>query len=51
MAGESLRDYTSRLYGFCGVNIEAAFTGDPRNIVLVNRWSRVFAAAAEEMGV
>jgi hypothetical protein len=46
--GETLAAFTERLHAFYRTQIEACFTGDPRNIVLMGRWARCFAAAARQ---
>lgn len=49
--GESLKDFSGRLYRFYGERIEAMFTGDPRNIVFRPRWGRVLNARARGLPV
>jgi lauroyl/myristoyl acyltransferase len=41
--GEGLTAFRDRLCDFCSSQIETMFSGDPRNIVLRGRWSRIFA--------
>lgn len=39
---ESAKQFSDRLYQFYAAKIEENFTGDPRNIVLRRRWTRLF---------
>jgi hypothetical protein len=47
--GETAAAFAERLHGFYAQQIEAVFTGDPRNLVLFGRWLKSFAAAARKM--
>lgn len=49
--GESLKNFSDRLYRFYSERIEAMFTGDPRNIVFRPRWGRVLNAKARGLAV
>jgi lauroyl/myristoyl acyltransferase len=44
---EDPAEFSNRLHRFYAKKIEENFTGDPNNIVLLDRWAKRFAAAAE----
>jgi len=45
--GETLAAFSDRLYEFYAKQVEAIFSGDPRNIELSGRWARAFASAVQ----